>query len=324
MSEVHRFLFEGMPVRGVIVRLTDAWTEVLRRRASNAEKGAFAPPVQDLLGQMCAAAVLMQSNIKFNGSMVLQIFGDGPVKLAVVEVQADLGLRATASVAGEICAGASLGQMVNLSNGGRCALTLDTVDRLPGQQPYQGVVPLSNGGVTFKDMSSVVQHYMRQSEQLDTTLVLAASESVAAGLLIQRLPVEGEANLAGQSTHAPCDDNEGYQRIATLASSLTTRELLDLDIDSVLHRLFWQEPLLRMMNDSASRQPHFKCSCSRERVGKMLTGLGEAEASGILAEQGQVGVSCDFCSVQYVFDKVDVAGLFRASPVARAPNSPLQ
>ncbi len=324
MSEVHRFLFDGMPVRGVIVRLTDAWTEVLGRRASNTEKGAFAPPLQRLLGEMCAAAVLMQSNIKFNGSVVMQISGDGPVKLAVVEVQADLGLRATASVGGEIDAAATLSQMVNQANGGRCAMTLDPVDRLPGQQPYQGVVPLSIDDVKFEDLAKVLQHYMRQSEQLDTTLVLAASETVAAGLLIQRLPIEGEANLAGQAAQTPGDNDEDYQRIAMLASSLRPEELLDLDVDSVLHRLFWQEPVLRLVGESASRQPHFKCSCSRERVAKMLTGLGQAEAASILAEQGQVGVSCDFCSAQYVFDKVDVASLFQASPVAHAPDSPLQ
>ncbi|MFZ1608795.1 MAG: Hsp33 family molecular chaperone HslO, partial [Rhodoferax sp.] len=90
MSELHKFLFEGLPVRGMVVRLTDAWTEILRRRASNSTTGAYAPPVRDMLGEMVAAAALMQSNIKFDGALVLQIFGDGPVKLAVVEVQPDL------------------------------------------------------------------------------------------------------------------------------------------------------------------------------------------------------------------------------------------
>ncbi|HOF52226.1 MAG TPA: Hsp33 family molecular chaperone HslO, partial [Rhodoferax sp.] len=98
MSELHKFLFEGLPVRGMVVRLTDAWTEILRRRASNTSSGPYAAPVQEMLGEMTAAAALMQSNIKFDGSLVLQIFGDGPVKVAVVEVQSDLSLRATATV----------------------------------------------------------------------------------------------------------------------------------------------------------------------------------------------------------------------------------
>lgn len=108
MSELHKFLFEGLPVRGMIVRLTDAWTEVLQRRNSNSATGAYPAPVQELLGEMAAAGVLMQSNIKFNGALVLQIFGDGPVKLAVAEVQSDLSLRATASVVGELSADARL------------------------------------------------------------------------------------------------------------------------------------------------------------------------------------------------------------------------
>ncbi len=108
MSELHKFLFDGLPVRGVLVRLTDAWTEILLRRASNTESGPYAPPVREMLGEMTAAAALMQSNIKFDGSLVLQIFGDGPVKVAVVEVQPDLALRATATVAGDVPAGTSL------------------------------------------------------------------------------------------------------------------------------------------------------------------------------------------------------------------------
>ena len=100
MSQLHKFLFEGLPVRGMLVQLTDAWQEVLKRRASNLETGAYPLPVQQLLGEMTAAAVLMQSNIKFSGALVVQIMGDGPVKLAVVEVQPDLSVRATANLTG--------------------------------------------------------------------------------------------------------------------------------------------------------------------------------------------------------------------------------
>ena len=142
MSELHKFIFDGLPVRGMIVRLTDAWQDILRRRAGNTGTGAYPAPVRELLGEMAAAAVLMQGNIKFNGALVLQIFGDGPVKVAVAEVQPDFSLRATATVSGEVPPGATLADLVNVNNEGRCAITLDPKDRLPGQQPYQGVVPL--------------------------------------------------------------------------------------------------------------------------------------------------------------------------------------
>ena len=142
MSELHKFLFEGLPVRGMLVQLTDVWQEVLQRRATNVDTGAYPAPVRALLGEMAAAAVLMQSNIKFNGAVVMQIFGDGPLKLAVVEVQPDLSFRATAKVVGEVADNASLSEMVNQNGQGRCAITLDPKEKFPGQQPYQGVVHL--------------------------------------------------------------------------------------------------------------------------------------------------------------------------------------
>ncbi len=315
MSEIHKFIFEGLPVRGAVVRLTDAWVEILRRRASNTTHGAYPQPVQNLLGEMAAAAVLMQSNIKFNGSLVLQVFGDGPVKLAVVEVQSNFALRATATVNHAVDASASLSQMVNVGNAGRCAITLDPQDRQPGQQPYQGVVPLfGDQKEKLEKFSDVLQHYMLQSEQLDTTLVLAANDQVAAGLLIQRLPMAGQANLSGTAAPANEDQigrNEDYNRIAVLASSLKREELLTLDVDTILHRLFWEETLLRFAPQQGETGPHFSCTCSRERVGRMIQGLGQQEAQSILQERAEIEVGCDFCAAQYRFDAVDVAQIFR-------------
>jgi molecular chaperone Hsp33 len=314
VSEVHKFIFEGLAVRGVLVRLTDAWVDILRRRATNTMRGAYPVPVQNLLGEMAAASVLMQSSIKFNGSLIIQIIGDGPVKLAVVEVQPDLGLRATATVSAAVLADASLSQMVNVGNVGRCAITLDPLMRLPGQQPYQGVVHLlGEAGEKFEKFSDVLQHYMLQSEQLDTTLVLAANGQVAAGLLIQRLPSEGVGNLQNQVIENHVGVDEHYNRIAVLASSLTRQELLTLDVDSILRRLFWDEKILRFETLAGSDGPYFSCTCSRERVSRMILGLGSQEANNILTEHGGIEVGCDFCGKQYQFDAIDVGQMFRLS-----------
>ncbi|MBC7377493.1 MAG: Hsp33 family molecular chaperone HslO [Burkholderiaceae bacterium] len=308
MSELHKFLFDGLPVRGMIVRLTDSWQEVLRRREANNQTGAYPPPVVQLLGEMSAAAVLMQSNIKFNGALVLQIFGDGPVKVAVAEVQPDLSLRATAKVVGELAADASLSEMVNVDNKGRCAITLDPKDKFPGQQPYQGVVPLhGDRREKLEKMSEVLEHYMLQSEQLDTKLILAANGEVAAGMLIQRLPVQGAGNLQPRANEDDIGINEDYNRISILAQTLTSEELLTLDVDTILRRLFWEEKVLRF----EPSEPHFACTCSRKRVGNMIRSLGVEEAEGIIAERGNVEVGCDFCGKQYHFDPVDVAQIFR-------------
>jgi molecular chaperone Hsp33 len=321
VSELHKFLFEGLPVRGTIVRLTDAWTEVQRRRAANSTTGAYAQPVQALLGEMIAAGVLMQSSIKFNGSLILQIFGDGPVKLAVAEIQSDLGLRATATVRGEVPLDAGLGAMLNAHGQGRCAITLDPQNRQPGQQPYQGVVPLTDAEYRpLEKLSDVLQHYMRQSEQLETTLVLAANDQVAAGLLIQRLPLEGAGNLPGQHEQSAEELNEHYNRIATLAASLKREELLTLDVETILRRLFWEEQLQRFEPLQGETAPRFFCSCSRERVGRMIQSLGASEAHDILSEQGSIAVDCEFCGAQYRFDAVDIAQIFK-TPDAQPPSS---
>ncbi len=321
--QLARFLFEGVAVRGAIVRLTAPWQEILRRRADNSATGAYPAPVTQLLGEMTAAAALMQSNVKFNGALILQVFGNGPVKLAVAEAQADLSLRATATVIGNLPPHATLSQLVNLGNQGRCAITFDPRDRLPGQQPYQGVVPLhGDHHEKIERLSEILEHYMLQSEQLDTRLVLAADEHVAAGLLLQRMPSAGVGNLHGGAYGASAEEerigrDEDFNRIATLAASLTEAELLQLPMQDVLHRLFWNEKLLQLAPEPGAPEPRFACTCSRARVQAMIRGLGEPEALDIIAERGEIEVGCEFCGQQYRFDPIDAAQIF--SDTNRAP-----
>jgi molecular chaperone Hsp33 len=315
MSELHKFLFDGLPVRGMLVRLTEGWQELLSRREPGQE---YPPELRNLLGEMSAAGVLMQANIKFNGALVLQIFGDGPVKLAVTEVQPDLSFRSTAKCVGPVEAGATLEAMVNVNGKGRCAITLDPKDKFPGQQPYQGVVPLhGDQREPLQKVSEVLEHYMLQSEQLDTRLVLAADGDIAAGLLIQRLPVEGEGNLEGKRNEDDIGLSDAFNRIAILAGTLTAEELLTLDADTILRRLFWEEAVTRF----EPQQPRFACTCSRVRVGQMLRGLGRDEVDSVLAERGEVEIGCDFCGRHYRFDAVDVGALFdeRAHPSGDSP-----
>jgi molecular chaperone Hsp33 len=303
MSELHRFLFDGLSVRGILVRLDDGWQAALARRAAAGEP--WPAPVQRLAGEMAAAGVLMHATIKWNGALILQVYGDGPVRLAVAEVGADLAWRVTAKAAEPVADDAGLEAMLNVTGQGRCAVTLDKTDRLPGQQPYQGVVPLHDDeGQPLQDIGSVLEHYMLQSEQLDTRLVLAADATVAAGLLIQRLPPPSG------SREDDIGRDEGYNRIAHLVSTLAREELLSLDAETLLRRLFWQERLTRFPALEGPQAPRFACSCSAAKVASMLRSLGRAEADDVIAEQGAVSVSCDFCLAAYRFDAVDVAELF--------------
>lgn len=303
VGELHRFLFEGLPVRGQLVRLGASWREMLARRAAR----PYAAPVRALLGEMAAAGVLMQANLDFDGTLILQMHGDGPVKLAVVEVQRELSFRATATVHGDVAPDAGLEALLNLHGRGRCAITLDPAERRPGQQPYQGVVPLhGDRREPLQQLSQVLEHYMLQSAQLDTRLVLAADDRMAAGLLIQRLPAQGPTQVSGERNEDQIGLNEDFNRIAHLAATLTREELLALDADTLLRRLFWEERVRRF----EPRRPQFACSCGRERVAGMLRGLGPDEVDSIIAERGEVEVGCEFCGRQYRFDAIDAATLF--------------
>ena len=291
---------------------------MLQRRA--ASNDAFPEPVRVLLGEMAAAGALMQASIKFDGALVLQVYGDGPVKLAVVEVQSDLAFRVTAKVVGEVVPHAQVEAMLNVHGQGRCAITLDPKTKFPGQTPYQGVVSLhGDQREPLQKISEVLEHYMLQSEQLDTCLILAANDDTAAGLLIQRVPVEGAGNL-GQRNEDEIGLNEDYKRLAMLAATLTRDELLTLDADTLLRRLFWEENLKRFPSQTGEHGPRFACSCSRERVGRMLISLGRAEVDDIVAEQGRAEIGCDFCGIKYHFDAVDVGELFTPTP-QQAPGS---
>jgi molecular chaperone Hsp33 len=295
-----KFLFDRAPVRGEVVQLDAAWQRMIRFHD-------YPAPVISLLGQMTAAAALLAANIKFNGALTLQIHGDGPVRLLVVECQPDFRLRATAKLQADvsIAADAGLAQLVNLHGRGRCAITLDPRDRLPGQQPYQGIVPLEG-----ESIATALENYMRQSEQLDTRLWLAASSTTAAGILLQKLPREGGTNVACAGE----EDDDAWPRATLLASTLTPDELLAVPADGLVQRLFWEEQL----QHAPPATPQFACSCSRERIGRMLLSLGRPEVDSILAERGEVEITCDFCNARQTFDAVDVGQLFATGQTVSA------
>ena len=290
-----KFMFKAAPVRGGLVRIEDAWQQMVTLHD-------YPPVVTRLLGEMVAAGALLATSIKFNGALVMQVHGDGPVKLMVVECLPDLAIRATATITdAPVADDASMRDLINQHGRGRFAITLDPRDPMPGQQPYQGIVPLDGD-----TMAHVLQAYMRQSEQLDTRLWLAANEQVSAGLLLQSLPADG-------GTAEPTDP-DAWSRAVTLAQTITSEEMLTLAPDDVLRRLFWQEPL----DHYPAMSPHFACTCSRERIGRMLVSLGREEVDSIIDEQGTVTVTCDFCNRQYTFDAVDTAQLFTRGDTAQA------
>lgn len=298
---LQKFMFEHSLVRGELVELSDAWQHVQARRS-------YPPAVNAVLGEMMAAAALLSATLKFNGTIILQVHGDGPVKLLVVECDAALRLRATAKLGEGVTVNddAGLRELVNQHGQGRFAITLDPADKLPGQQPYQGIVALDGDSV-----STVIESYMMRSEQLDTRLWLAADGKVARGMLLQKLPQEG-------GTTTGLEDIDAWDRTVMLASTVSDEELLATDIMTLMQRLFWEETV-RVFEP---RHPAFHCSCSRERVGNMLKMLGRDEVDDALAELGKLEINCDFCGQHYGFDKVDCMQLFSTEMLADAVQPP--
>lgn len=278
-DNLQRFIFDNAPVRGEWLHLTDTWQQVLVRRD-------YPAAIQNLLGEMMAAAALLAATVKIKGRLVLQSKSSGPVKVMMVECTSDHTLRALAQWDGDIEDAATMNE---LTGEGVMAITIDVEG---SKQPYQGVVSLDG-----ESISSVLETYFRQSEQLDTRIRLAADAKSVSGLLLQQLP-----SLRDDKQ----EDEEHWSRLSQLAATITTKELLKLGAGTVLHRLFHQEECRLLSSTEFS----FACSCSRERVANTISLLGEQDANDLLTEQGRIEVACEFCNQHYYFDKIDVKKIF--------------
>ncbi|MBZ0106462.1 MAG: Hsp33 family molecular chaperone HslO [Sulfuricella denitrificans] len=287
-DSLQRFMFEHVAVRGEIVHLDTTWQAVLERRN-------YPAPLRNLLGELMAAAALMAATLKFSGSIILQVQGEGAVKLLVVECMSDLTMRAMAHWDGDV-SGESLAE---LTGAGRFVITIDPRD---GRKTYQGVVAL-----TGMSVADALEDYMARSEQLDTRFWLAADEHQAAGVLLQKMPGPDHDEM----------DPDAWRRIVHFASTLTRRELLGLPARQMIHRLYHEEDI-RVFDP----QPvGFYCPCSHERVAGMLRMIGYDEVRNLLEQHDSVEVDCEFCNKHYVFDKVDVEQVFSSEVAAQVPKN---
>ncbi|WP_298015461.1 Hsp33 family molecular chaperone HslO [uncultured Castellaniella sp.] len=300
-----KYLTADHSTRIQTLRLEEAWRTGLAHQD-------LPPLIVGLLGELAAAAVLLAGNIKFDGSVVLQLQGNGPVRLIMVECTAALELRATAHLreSAVVPEAATLQSLLNADGQGRFTVLLDPAGRQEGATPYQGIVPLEGDTV-----AATLEHYMKHSEQLDTRLWLAADDRHCAGLLLQRMP----GRTAADGTPIPADTAEAtWTHCQALADTLKPAELLADAPDALIRKLFWEDDLLAFPDQPV----RWHCPCNRQRVADMLRSLGQAEVDSILAEQGRVHIACNFCGKPYDFDAVDCAGLFLDTPEQRpAPGS---
>ncbi|UHD16707.1 Hsp33 family molecular chaperone HslO [Thiocapsa bogorovii] len=285
-DRLYRFTFENIGIRGNLVHLDATWRAVL---------GAHPYPeaVRNPLGESLAAVTLLASTIKFEGSLILQAQGKGPIRTLVAQATHEHKVRGLARWEGEVPIDGTLAARFGE---GHLALTIER----RGAEPYQGIVPLEGS-----DLSAAIERYFVDSEQLPTRLWLTAGENRAAGLLLQRLPGEGLSD-------------EDWSRIGMLAGTLTPEELTGQSTGDLLYRLFNEESIRLFEPEPIA----FRCGCSRTRIEETLKLLGPDEVDDIIAEQGAVSVTCEFCNRNYAFDAVDAKQLF--AELTRHEPSPSQ
>jgi molecular chaperone Hsp33 len=285
---VRRFVFERYPIRGHSVRLGRAWLDLR-------EHQDYPPAVQRLLGEAVAAVVLLAATHKIDGTLTLQLQGKGLVNLLVAQCTHDFRVRGMARHDQPLSAeeGESAG-FRSLAGDGQIIVTVESTDR---GSSYQGVVPISGDS-----LAESLEAYFVQSEQLPTRVRLAATPGVVAGMLVQRI-----AGVGGKQ--APVDPaalEQTWMKADHAMEALSAAELLADDIEPRLVRMFGDDEVRVFSGHDVVHA----CRCSRERVANVLRSLGQGEVRSVIAEQGAVTVTCEFCQKPYRFDPIDAEQLF--------------
>ncbi|ELY2644708.1 Hsp33 family molecular chaperone HslO [Cronobacter sakazakii] len=282
-DQLHRYLFENYAVRGELVTVSETWKQIL-------ENHDYPMPVKTLLGELLVATSLLTATLKFAGDITVQLQGDGPMTLAVINGNNRQQMRGVARVQGDVPADASLKTLVG---NGYLVITITPEE---GER-YQGVV-----GLEGDTLAACLEDYFMRSEQLPTRLFIRTGEAqgqpAAGGMLLQVLPAQD----------AQTDD---FNHLATLTETIKADELFTLSANDVLWRLYHEEEVT--VYDPQAVE--FKCTCSRERCADALRTLPDEEVAQILEEDGEVDMHCDYCGTHYVFDAMDIAGIRKnASP----------
>ena len=274
-DQFQRFIFEHSQVRGAWVQLGDSFREIINQ-------APYPDSVRQLLGESLVASVLMSSTLKFEGTLSLQAAGEGALRTLMAECSHDRKIRGLARFDEQAMSGETLHELLGQS---RMAITI-TPEK--GQR-YQGVVPRE-----ADNLAGCLEEYFERSEQIATSLFLFADGDTAAGLMLQRLPGHTE------------EDDDLWNRVNHLARTVEAEELLKLDSETLLHRLFHEETVRLYEPEPVE----FRCSCSRERTLAALESIGKEECYSILDEQGSIDMDCQFFHANYRFNRNDIDHLF--------------
>ncbi|HXN10641.1 MAG TPA: Hsp33 family molecular chaperone HslO [Steroidobacteraceae bacterium] len=293
-GQLRRFMLERHAVRGFWVRLDEAWRELRRHQQ-------YAPGVEALLGEALSATVLLAATLKFQGTLTLQLTGDGLVTLLVAQCTHELQVRAVAHAAATLPEEPSFAQLIGH---GRLSVTIENDEQAAR---YQGIVSLEGA-----NLAACLENYFATSEQLPTSVALSADADRAAGVLLQKLP---PPNAGGEAHGAVAQ--EVWEQLQLRVGALDAPLLRAGTMEQVVQRVCIEHDA-RLF---AAAPVRFACRCSADRVAMLLRALGPAELRGIIAEQGTVTVTCEFCGRPYRLDAIDVEQLFSGAASPQAPRS---
>jgi len=275
------FVFESLPVRGALIQLQKSWQRMQLGHT-------YQMSVLETLGHAAAATGLIAQSLKFDGTITMQLAGDGPLAVLVMQCTSELELRGMAS-APDLTNNASFAELVAQA---RCAITVDAGAM---ERPYQGIVE-----VTGASLADSLENYYAKSAQIPSHIQLASEPSSCGGILLQQMP----------DKDSPLEDD--WRRLGMLAATLRPADIAaGVGID-LLGKLFAEDDV-RIFRPKAAR---FECRCSRKRAEEVLRMLGEEEISTACAEKGRVDVTCEYCGRTRSFDAVDVSRLFSDHVVA--------
>lgn len=278
---LQRFVFDSLPIRGELVSLDETWQTILQQQN-------YPDAIYHLLGEMACASALLAATLKFEGSLTIQATGDGPLNLLMIECRDDFSMRGVAKYSEELVNQVPQDSKLDLLLGkGKLAVT---IERSNGKL-YQGIVPLEGASI-----AQMLENYLRQSEQLDTCLVLSACRTTAAGMLLQKLPEQKQQDFMPT-------ESDDWNRIHQLGRTLSSDEILGLPFIEILHRLFSEDDIQLF----SPAEVAFKCKCSREKVVNMLKVIEHEELNDLVKQQGTIVVTCEFCGKAYSFDEIDIA-----------------
>ncbi|OUW03224.1 MAG: hypothetical protein CBD16_03460 [Betaproteobacteria bacterium TMED156] len=277
-------IFAEENTRTNMLQIGPSWRQVLKNHQDLPQEA------KNILGEITAASILLNASIKHTGSVSLQLYGAGAIKLVFSECNSDFTFRSTIKLSEKNLdiGNLSFQEMLNESNKGIFSVIIDP--KLKNKQPYQGIIQIEGNSI-----SEIIKNYLKNSEQIDSDLLLTANSKVAGGILIQKMPAN------------KIEDGTEWTELKNIISKIKNAIFNQKNLIEIIEEIFCklEQRILK------SETPSFLCKCNKNKVRNILLQLGEKESKNIISKKGEIEIKCNFCNKLYVVSKKDHISLFQ-------------